>query len=215
MDYQRPQRVSVLDPVEQAISRVRQMLFTPFNMSKWFIIGFCAWLATLGQGGGSGFNFNFNDGHHSFDHGGPEFSAVKESIISNLPLILIGAAIVIPIAIIIGLVLCWLRSRGQFMFVHCIAGNVAEVAVPWNKFSHHGNSLFVFKFVVAIISIFIILIPVTIGIFSGITLSQTGFCAAGAAGIVTAVLLTIVIIIVFADIERHNRLANISCNSRR
>jgi hypothetical protein len=202
MDYQRPQRVSVLDPIEQAISRVRQMLFSPFDLSKWFVIGFCAWLAMLGQGGGPNFNFQLPDRRHPFGPDGPEFSAAKEAIMSHLPEIIIFAAFIIPIAIIIGLILCWLRSRGQFMFVHCIAGNVAEVAVPWNKFSRHGNSLFVFKFLIAIISIPVILIPVAIGIFSGIALSQTGFCVAGAAGIVTAALLMIVIIIVFALVAK-------------
>jgi hypothetical protein len=202
MDYQRPQRVSVIDPVEPAIGRVRQMLFAPFDLSKWFIIGFCAWLAMLGRGGGPNFNFNFNDGRHPFGPEGPEFSAVKDAIMTHLPMIIIFVAFIIPIAIIIGLILCWLRSRGQFMFVHCIAGNVAEVAVPWNKFSRHGNSLFVFKFVLAIISIPVILIPVAIMIFSGIALSHTGFCAAGAAGIVTAIFLMIVIIIMLMLIAK-------------
>jgi hypothetical protein len=198
MDYQRPPRISVLDPIEQAIGQVRQMLFTPFDLSKWFIIGFCAWLAYLGQGGGPNFNFRLPDGRHPFGPDGPEFSAIRESIISNLPWVLIGAAIIIPIIIIISLVLCWLQSRGQFMFVHCVAGNVAEVVIPWKKFSRHGNSLFIFRIVLTIISIPIILIPVAIGIFSGIALSQTGFCAAGVVGIVSAVLLMTIIITVFA-----------------
>ena len=82
MDYQRPPRVSVLDPVEQAIGHIRQMLFTPFDLSKWFVIGFCAWLAYLGQGGWPHFNFNFNDGRHPFGPDGPALPAIKETVIT-------------------------------------------------------------------------------------------------------------------------------------
>jgi hypothetical protein len=54
MGLENPQRVSVIDPIGQAIEHVRLMLFKPFDLSKWFIIGFCAWLAQLGHGGGGG-----------------------------------------------------------------------------------------------------------------------------------------------------------------
>jgi hypothetical protein len=198
MDYQRPPRVSVLDPIEQAIGHVRQMLFAPFDLSKWFVIGFCAWLAYLGQG----FNFNFNDGRHSFGTEGPEFSAAKDAIMTHLPIIIIFAAFIIPIAIIIGLILCWLQSRGQFMFVHCVAGNVAEVAIPWKKFSRHGNSLFIFRIVLAIISIPVILIPVSIGIMSVLAFSKTELYPAGIIGIVSAVVLMVIILIFFALIYK-------------
>ncbi|MGA2092957.1 MAG: hypothetical protein ABSH16_06070 [Sedimentisphaerales bacterium] len=189
MDYQRPQRVSVLDPIEPAIERVRLILFQPFDISKWLTIGFCAWLAILGQGGGSGFNFRFPGGKHPFGPGGPEIpglSAIREIILTHLPLIIIGAAVIIPIIIIIGLVLCWLRSRGQFMFVHCVAGNAAEVTIPWKKFSRHGNSLFVFKIVFSIISMMIILIPIVLVVITFITLQAAGLTVAGVAGVMSA-----------------------------
>jgi len=28
----------------------------------------------------------------------------------------------------------WLHSRGEFMFLHCVAVNRAEVAAPWTEF---------------------------------------------------------------------------------
>jgi hypothetical protein len=48
--------ISVIDPISPAIDRVKLILFQPFDLAKWFVIGFCAWLAYLGQ---RGFNFNF------------------------------------------------------------------------------------------------------------------------------------------------------------
>ena len=101
-----------------------------------------------------------------------------------MAIIIFVAAIVIPIIIIIAVVLCWLRSRGQFMFVHCVAGNKAEVAVPWNKFSRHGNSLFLFRIVIGLIGFFAIGLPVAAAVFAGIAIGATGFNPAAIMGLI-------------------------------
>ena len=49
-----PTEISVTAPVGQALDRVKRMLFQPFDLGKWFVIGFCAWLAGLGESGGGG-----------------------------------------------------------------------------------------------------------------------------------------------------------------
>ena len=47
--------ISVVEPISPALEHVKRMLFQPFDLGKWFVIGFCAWLAYLGEaGGGSG-----------------------------------------------------------------------------------------------------------------------------------------------------------------
>jgi hypothetical protein len=63
MDVEQVTAVSVLEPVGQAIEKVKEILFKPFDLGRWFVIGFCAWLACLDQGGG----FNFNIGRMKFD----------------------------------------------------------------------------------------------------------------------------------------------------
>src|SRR5687767_10268602 len=50
---------SVTEPITQAYNRTVDILFKPFNITKWFVLGFAAWLAQLGEGGGGGNNFNF------------------------------------------------------------------------------------------------------------------------------------------------------------
>ena len=52
----RPVEINVVEPISPALERVKRMLFQPFDLGKWFVIGFCAWLACLGEGGGSGFH---------------------------------------------------------------------------------------------------------------------------------------------------------------
>ena len=39
--------VSVMEPIGHAINKTKYILFDPFNLEKWFVIGFCAWLAGL------------------------------------------------------------------------------------------------------------------------------------------------------------------------
>src|SRR5882672_914946 len=82
-----PREISVTAPVSLALERVKQVLFRPFDLGKWFVIGFCAWLALLGeQGGGGAGNYNF--GSHNGGRGGQELrhglEQAKEFVVSNL-----------------------------------------------------------------------------------------------------------------------------------
>ena len=46
-------KLSVTDPVGRAWDRMAEVLFRPFDIGKWFGLGFCVFLANLGRGGGS------------------------------------------------------------------------------------------------------------------------------------------------------------------
>ena len=198
MGLENPQRISVIDPISPAIEYVRLMLFKPFDLSKWLIIGFCAWLAQLGQGGGGG-----GGGNGWKEHGdGPCLEAIKSSILAHLAVIILVAAIVIPIIIIIAVVFCWLRSRGQFMFVHCVAGNKAEVVVPWNKFARHGNSLFLFRIVLGFIGFLVLVIPAAASIFAGLVMCATGFNPAAIIGLTGAIFVVAVVAVLFVLIAK-------------
>lgn len=47
--------VSISDPITPAINRAKFICFQPFNIGKWFAMGFIAFLASLGEGGSSNF----------------------------------------------------------------------------------------------------------------------------------------------------------------
>ena len=163
MDEYHINRISVIDPISTAIARTKEILFQPFDLGKWFVIGFCAWLATLAQSGigsGSG-GGNWSSGNHS-RHGMESFNGIREAVMSNLPIVLIFGSIALVVGIAFMLLFLWLSSRGQFMFVHCIAENKAEVKRPWSKYLNVGNSLFLFKFAVWGISL------ICIGLLTGI-----------------------------------------------
>jgi hypothetical protein len=149
-----PREISVTDVIEPAYERVKQMLFRPFNLSKWITIGFCAWLAGLGETGGGGGGFNgFNGGgsnHHGNRGQGLEefrhfYQQAQDYFLLNIGWIVPLAAIVVLLSLALWLAVLWLSCRGKFMFLHCVALDKAEVEVPWKKFAGAANSLFWFR----------------------------------------------------------------------
>jgi len=150
MTLQQP-NISVIDPLRPAIEKVKVILFRPFELRKWFIIGFCAWLAYLGKSGGPNFNFGYKKHQEDFQ---AEFQYAKDFIIDNLPWVVLAAVTAVVVMIILWLLLTWLSSRGRFMFLHCVAQNKAEVKVPWTKLKQHANNLFLFRIVLGIIAFF-------------------------------------------------------------
>jgi hypothetical protein len=136
--------ISVTQPVGRAIERVKQVLFRPFDLGKWFGIGFCAWLAYLAQGG-SGFNYhNFGRKQASSAAFREGFYRIHDYVMANLYWIVPLAAAIAVFSLVLWVLLTWLHSRGEFMFLHCVAVNKAEIAVPWSEFAPESNSLFWF-----------------------------------------------------------------------
>lgn len=150
--------VSVTFPVGQAIERVRQLLFRPFDLGRWFVIGFCAWLAHLGEQG-FGSNFNFGRRYWGGDHGSisEDYEQARDYVMHNLHWIVPLAAAALVLLLAIGVVFTWLQSRGKFMFLHCVALDKAEVAVPWHRFRREGLSLFWFQLVLGSIAAVVLL----------------------------------------------------------
>jgi hypothetical protein len=144
--------ISVTLPVERAIERVKQVLFRPFDLGKWFGIGFCAWLAYLGQGG-SGLNFNtFGRKQVSSAAFRQQFDRIRDYVMANLYWIVPLAVAVVVFCLALWVLFTWLHSRGEFMFLHCVAVNRAEIAVPWNEFARESNSLFGFRLGLGLLS---------------------------------------------------------------
>ena len=195
--------ISVVEPLTPAIERVKTILFRPFDLGKWFVIGFCAWLAELGKPKGGNSSGGGGDGGPQFSFGRrpdlEEFvESAKEAIESAriyveqnmhwiLPVAIVGAVVVI----IVWVLLVWLSSRGRFMFLHCVVENKAEVSVPWYKFGRHANSLFVFRIVIGLINLVAVIVAVFAGImlFAGAAMAGSG---AAAVLIVVAVFITMI-----------------------
>jgi hypothetical protein len=142
--------ISVTEPIGWALTRTGRMLFKPFEWRKWFVLGFCAWLAQLGEGGGPNFNAS---------GGGPEpFDPVLECIREHLGLVILLAVVVFLVLVAIGLVLTWLSSRGKFMFLDGVVRNRGAVVEPWHRFRTPGNSLFGFRVVFGLAALAVVLL---------------------------------------------------------
>lgn len=153
-------QITVIMPVNQAIERTKLILFRPFDLGKWFIIGFCAFLAELcRESFGGGLIFKFNDAGKADD------SQVSPEMINlwqehTVLIVILAVAAVILFFTLWGIFM-WLSSRGQFMFLDCLAKNKAYVKEPWSKFKNQGNGLFRFRLLV-IATAMVIVVPLSI-----------------------------------------------------
>ncbi len=164
--------IKCFDVFKQAFWRAIEILFFPFDISKWFILGFSAWLATM-------FNISFSYknsvrpvrledffknillGDGSFISRVCDYLSIEKSIFW---LIIFGAVTLVLFIIVINLILLWVSSRFKFIFIDNIANNRVEISLPWARFKKLGNSAFwwflawgVISFLFAII-IFIVVV---------------------------------------------------------
>ncbi len=148
-------------PLGAAWERMKQVLFRPFDLSRWLAIGFCAWLATLGEawgggggswgGGGRGGNRGGAEGWEGFAEGLRDFGEeVSSLVLDHLGWVLVLGAAVLAVGACVLLLVLWLSSRGRFMFLHAVATNRAEVVRPWRDHAAHGNGLFWFRLALAL-----------------------------------------------------------------
>jgi hypothetical protein len=197
--------ISVTDPIGRAINRAKYITFQPFDIGKWFVLGFIAWLAALGEGGGfggGGGNFPGGGGGTGPGPGTDPFQEAWDWVSAHLAeVILIGAVILVAI-LAIWLLLVWVSSRGRFMFLEAIANNTYEVVAPWKRHRFLGNSYMAFRICLALVAV-----PVTLAILLlGFALAlpdirARSFGGAALAGTLVSAALIVVSSIVFGIVS--------------
>lgn len=157
--------ISVIDPVGRAWDRMMLICFRPFNITKWFVLGFCAWLAYLGEGAGS-FNFPGGGGGGGGGTGGgisvetqTPFEQAMAWMSEHALLIIVLTTVGVVVGLAIYLVIQWLRARGEFMFVNGIATNRSDdlISGPWKQFAKQANSFFIYQAATSIANILLAL----------------------------------------------------------
>jgi hypothetical protein len=131
-------KIEIFKPFGEAFELMKRILFQPFDLKKWLVIGFAAWLASLGAGGGSGFNYESKRAQ--------SLQKINDAI-SQIPhpILVMGIVLLIFVVIMLIVLFAWLRARGGFMFIDCIVKNRGAVAEPWREFRREGNSYFLFS----------------------------------------------------------------------
>lgn len=134
--------IEIFKPFGEAFELTKKILFQPFDWKKWFVVGFAAWLANLGNAGGS-FNYQFDR---------EETQKFNEAI-SQIPhpVLVFGVSLLIFFVVVLIVLFAWLRARGGFVFIDCIVKNRGAIAEPWREFRREGNSYFLFWLLIALL----------------------------------------------------------------
>lgn len=154
-----PGRIEIFAPFGAALELMQKILFRPFDLTKWLVIGFACFLSHLAGGGG---NFGGNWGRHMPTDWKTSVQSATNDMsdsVHNFPLWVIPVAIIAALIIlVIVAVFLWLGSRGKFIFTDCIVRNRGAIAQPWHEYRREGNSLFLFSILVALIFLAVVLV---------------------------------------------------------
>ncbi len=155
-------RIQYFQPLSRGIERMKKDLFKPFDLGKWFVIGFTAFLAGFGEMRSSGIP---NSGFRRRSNIGVEdvlyFPRKAWEWLAGHPgwamLICIGLCLLF----VIGLIFAWLSSRGKFMFLDNVVRSQAKVSESWREYKREGNSFFLWSFALGLIVLATIIAYVT------------------------------------------------------
>lgn len=136
-------RIGYFEPLSRAWERTRVILWQPFDLGKWLLLAFAAWLAGLTTDTGSvaAWKTDANDyGRRPFEGMAEVWHDLAASAVW-LPLALLGVMIGIAFAVL----LLWVTSRAKFIFLDNLVRNQAEITEPWTRHEKLGNSLFLWR----------------------------------------------------------------------
>ena len=133
--------IEIFKPFGEAFELMQKILFRPFNVEKWFVIGFAAFLS----GHFAGVGFNFPIGGFPPRTGNQNFASPNWDLWEQWkPWLPIAIALFVLVTLVLIVVFTWLRARGNFIFTDCIARNRAAIVDPWREYRREGNSYFLF-----------------------------------------------------------------------
>jgi hypothetical protein len=193
--------IEYTEPLSRAWNRMTTALFEPFDIGKWFVLGFTAFLAGLlnGRIGGGGSRF---PGGRNVDWGDViDFPYTSWGWLVDhaiwFSLIIFGISAVIAVSVL----LAWLSSRGKFMFLDNVVHERARVTQPWHQFKMEGNSLFLWRLLFGIICSALIVFILIRGFIIAAQIQDEGFHAGLVMTIVGMALFVLSAMIVIAYIS--------------
>src|SRR5437879_9742620 len=106
-------KIEIFKPFGEAFELMKRILFQPFDVKKWFVIGFAAWLANLGSGA---LNYQYNRRE--------DVQKLNEAI-SQIPhpILVIGVCVLILFVLVLIILFPWRRAPCGSMFIECIVKN--------------------------------------------------------------------------------------------
>ena len=165
--------VSYSRPLGDAWARMTGLLLRPFDLGLWFVVGFTAWLASFLEQGGAHSWFQWREdlekfGRHEIRHWPGDLVDTAGNLLAEAwtAALVIGAVVLV---LVVALVLTWIGSRGQFMFLDNLVRRRGEVTRPWTGFQAEGDSLFVWQLVYGLV-VLVVLGILAVGVLGGVAL---------------------------------------------
>lgn len=197
--------ISYTETLQRGFEHMKHMLFRPFDLGKWLVVGFGCWLARLVEGDGWG-----GGPSGTVDPAGDAEAATIAAV--DLPSIfehtapwacgVVGLLVLFLVLLLIPLLL-WLSSRGHFIFLDNVIHDRAEIRAPWHRFRAQGNSLFLWRlgFVAAAI-VLLCLAAAPLVLYLLMVANGDVFELAGAAIVLLGLLpiATLIFILVYTDL---------------
>ena len=166
-------KIEIFKPFGEAFELMKKILFQPFDLTKWLVIGFAAFLASFSGGFHSSFNpfsrWSAREDRKAIAESLRDFGSVGQMEWWVIALIVIGGVMILALV----LVFMWLGARGRFIFTDCIVCNRGAIITPWKEFRAQGNSFFLFSLLVAL-SIFVVAVLVALTLFFPFVLRGSG-----------------------------------------
>ncbi|HEY2047607.1 MAG TPA: hypothetical protein VGG93_13610 [Candidatus Udaeobacter sp.] len=138
-------RIEIFKPFGEAFELMKKILFQPFELKKWLVIGFAAFLASLSGGFTSSFNplsrWSTREDNKAIAESFHDVWSEGQTEWWVIALIAAGALFILALV----LVVAWVGARGRFIFTDCIVRNRAAIVVPWKEFRVEANSFFMFS----------------------------------------------------------------------
>src|SRR5437016_11084567 len=116
-------KIEILSLFNQAIELTRLILFRPFDIRKWLIVGFAAFLSGwLNSGGGSINPWSFR-GWNTSSAQAPQFQFQSFNLDHAGVFVLILIAVLVIFIFAIAILWLWITSRVRTIFIACLACN--------------------------------------------------------------------------------------------
>ena len=188
-------KIEIFKPFGEAFELTKKILFQPFDLAKWCVMGFAAFLASLS----GGMHFNFNGFNRNQDWNW-KFTSVRRDMVETsahwpgwvIPLIVIAVLFVLALVV----VCIWLGARGRFIFVDCIVRNRAAIKEPWREFRTEGNSFFLLSLLIVLL-VLVVVALMTVPIFLPLILHSPNLLSKTAMVIWLVCFVTIVVLLAF------------------
>ena len=135
--------IQFIEPLSRAITRTIRDLFRPFDLRKWFVVGFTAFLAGLTDAQFSGGpSSGWRRGSKANIEDVFSFPQRAWEWLGSNPGWMLLIAILLFLMLVLGVVITWLSARGKFMFLDNVVRGQSRVVAPWYEYRKEGNSFF-------------------------------------------------------------------------